>query len=268
MAPVASPSKFSKMRQNSSHLDEFSSPHAAQPNPKRQSTASAFLPKDPPRIVGTPDYMSPEMLDGKGLDLPTIDFWALGVILFELIIGIPPFNDTTVEQVFSNIRNNRIPWGELVTEDGQEVLSSEARALIEGLLEPDPYQRLGADSIEDIKSHSFFEGRPSSAGVDWETIRDSDPPFLPDVNQDMSVFEKETAKWRRELLGDRQAPRKSSGGIDKELNTNKSDIKFLRKDILFLENSAASKRKKKDIMDGTVRRFSILLSPNDFPKPK
>ncbi len=211
--------------------------------------------------------MSPEMLDGKGLDLPTIDFWALGVILFELVIGIPPFNDSTVERVFSNIRNHSIPWSELVTEDGQQVLSPEARSLIEGLLEPDPYQRLGADSIEDIKSHPFFEGSLCSPGVDWDAVRDADPPFVPDVDQDLSAFEKETAKWRRELLGGRQAPRKNSGP-DKDLPSNRSDLKFLRKDILFLENSAASKRKKKDIMDGSVHRFSILLSPNDIPKHK
>ena len=103
--------------------------------------------------------MAPEMLEGKGLELPTIDYWALGVILFELIIGIPPVNDETIEKVFNKIRNNDIPWADLEpAEDGDEVMSQDAKSLIMGLLEPDPYERLGADGIDDIKSHTFFAG--------------------------------------------------------------------------------------------------------------
>lgn len=114
------------------------------------------------RIVGTPDYMAPEMLEGKGLDQPAIDYWAVGVILFELIVGIPPFNASTIEEIFSNIRANRVPWDDLIGENGEEVITPEAKSLIEGLLNSDPSQRLGSSSAESIKAHSFFDGSHSS----------------------------------------------------------------------------------------------------------
>lgn len=111
------------------------------------------------RIVGTPDYMPPEMLEGRGLDRPTIDYWALGVILFELLIGIPPFNADTIDKVFSNIKNYKIPWEDIVDEEGEEIISADAKNLVLSLLNPDPNKRLGAVSVQDIKSHPFFQGK-------------------------------------------------------------------------------------------------------------
>ena len=54
--------------------------------------------------------MSPEVLLGTDLNNPMIDYWTVGVILFEMLTGIPPFNDDTCEQIFDNIKNNKIPW--------------------------------------------------------------------------------------------------------------------------------------------------------------
>lgn len=62
------------------------------------------------RIVGTPQYMAPEMTLGKGLDKPAVDYWALGVILFEMLIGCTPFDGDTPEEMFENIRGNKVPW--------------------------------------------------------------------------------------------------------------------------------------------------------------
>lgn len=61
------------------------------------------------RIVGTPQYMAPEMTLGKGLDKPAVDYWALGIILFELLTGSTPFDGDTPEEMFENIRNNKVP---------------------------------------------------------------------------------------------------------------------------------------------------------------
>lgn len=63
------------------------------------------------RIIGTPDYIPPEVIKGSNnLNSPTLDWWSVGVILFEMLIGIPPFNDETVEKIFDNIVNMRVPW--------------------------------------------------------------------------------------------------------------------------------------------------------------
>lgn len=65
------------------------------------------------RIIGTPDYIAPEVLNGEGLLNPVIDWWSVGVILFEMLTGIPPFNDQTVEGIFDNILHHRIPWDQV-----------------------------------------------------------------------------------------------------------------------------------------------------------
>jgi serine/threonine protein kinase len=62
------------------------------------------------RIVGTPDYIAPEVISGASISNKTIDWWSLGVILYEFIVGIPPFNDETIEGIFDNIRSLRVEW--------------------------------------------------------------------------------------------------------------------------------------------------------------
>lgn len=105
-------------------------------------------------IVGTPDYMAPEILDGKGLQNPVIDWWSVGVMLFEFLVGIPPFNDDSRDQVFENIKKHYIPWD--IIEEG--MISPEAKDLINQLLTEDPRERLGAKGAKEVKEHPFFKG--------------------------------------------------------------------------------------------------------------
>ncbi len=65
------------------------------------------------RLIGTPDYMAPEIIDGISINNYSIDWWSLGVVLFEFLCGIPPFNDDTVEKVYDNILKLRIPWSDI-----------------------------------------------------------------------------------------------------------------------------------------------------------
>ena len=75
-------------------------------------------------------------------------------MLFEFLTGIPPFNDDTIERIFDNIVNLRIPWDQV--EIGEGGISEEASDLIKKLLIPDVDKRL---KVEEIKMHSFFKGR-------------------------------------------------------------------------------------------------------------
>ncbi|RHZ09558.1 hypothetical protein DYB31_002482, partial [Aphanomyces astaci] len=86
---------------------------------------------------GTPDYLSPEILLGHEHGTP-VDYWALGVILYEMLVGFPPFNDDTVEAIFANILDRRIDWP---NEDQR--LSPHVEDLINRLLDPNPDTRLG-----------------------------------------------------------------------------------------------------------------------------
>jgi len=66
-------------------------------------------------VVGTPDYMAPEILSGDkeregNYNDKCMDWWSMGVILYQFLVGIPPFTGDTVEQVFDNIKNRRMEW--------------------------------------------------------------------------------------------------------------------------------------------------------------
>ena len=130
----------------------------------------------PPRFVGTPDYLAPESILGIGMDDFAVDWWALGVILYEFLYGVPPFHDETPEKVFDNILSRRIDW----EEDSVEV-SPEARDLMESLMCTDPKRRLGSGGPEEIKNHPFFKG------IDWDNVTAEPGPFVPQVTDPEST---------------------------------------------------------------------------------
>ncbi|KAL6087551.1 hypothetical protein STEG23_028142, partial [Scotinomys teguina] len=102
-----------------------------------KSVRRGAAPVDDGRILGTPDYLAPELLLGTAHG-PAVDWWALGVCLFEFLTGIPPFNDETPQQVFQNILKRDIPWPE-----GEEKLSDHAQSAMEILLTIDDAKRAG-----------------------------------------------------------------------------------------------------------------------------
>ncbi|KAG1711611.1 hypothetical protein DVH05_008859 [Phytophthora capsici] len=124
---------------------------------------------------GTPDYLAPEIILGVPHG-PPVDYWALGIILYEMLVGFPPFNDDSVDAIFENIIARQILWP-----DGEKCLSLEAVDLIDKLLDPNPASRMG---WENIKQHPFF------SGINWDTILDSVPPFVPTLEgpNDTSYF--------------------------------------------------------------------------------
>ena len=87
------------------------------------------------RILGTPDYLAPEILLGQGHGA-AVDWWSLGVCLYEFMTGIPPFNDDSPSLVFDNILSLNIEWP-----DGEEALSRDAVDCIMALLCLDPSKR-------------------------------------------------------------------------------------------------------------------------------
>ncbi|CAN0902231.1 Probable serine/threonine protein kinase IREH1 [Linum grandiflorum] len=128
--------------------------------------------------VGTPDYLAPEILLGTGHGF-TADWWSVGVILFELIVGIPPFNAEHPQIIFDNILNRKIPWPEVPDE-----MSPEARDIIDRLLTEDPHMRLGARGASEVKQHVFFKN------INWDTLARQKAAFVPasDSALDTSYF--------------------------------------------------------------------------------
>lgn len=138
-------------------------------------------------FIGTPYYVAPETILGQEL-APDADWWALGVIMYELMLGEPPYTGDTPDEVFTNILNDakvhEIPIGY-----NDDQVTPEAALLITGLLTKDPVQRLGHANVKDIKSHAFFQG------LNWDSLRSQEPPFTPkpvDIT-DTSYFPPEKA---------------------------------------------------------------------------
>eukprot|EP00698_Gefionella_okellyi_P020117 TRINITY_DN6281_c0_g1_i1.p1 TRINITY_DN6281_c0_g1~~TRINITY_DN6281_c0_g1_i1.p1 ORF type:complete len:468 (-),score=78.62 TRINITY_DN6281_c0_g1_i1:1112-2515(-) len=122
-------------------------------------------------VVGTPDYIAPEVFSSSGYG-PECDWWSVGVIMYEMLVGGPPFatHDGDARETRRRIQH----WRETLHFPDDVPLSREARDLIERLLCDAP-DRLGYRGVEEIKAHPFFRG------VDWERIRETKAPIIPIV---------------------------------------------------------------------------------------
>ena len=122
------------------------------------------------KIVGTADYLAPELIRDGDHD-KSVDWWALGVIAYELMTGVRPFGAEQLQMVFENIINMRVNWPEIGFGEGQ--MSPSATDLIRRLLDPNPESRLGSGGPEEVQTHPFF------ANIKWASIREDEPPFVP-----------------------------------------------------------------------------------------
>ena len=103
--------------------------------------------------VSTPEYMAPELIRKAGETKASpgfeIDWWSYGILLYELVVGLPPFYSTNISQMYNMILTKELEFPE-------RLMSAELQALISLLLTRNPAERLGHDGSNEIKDHPWY----------------------------------------------------------------------------------------------------------------
>ncbi|KAI4324540.1 hypothetical protein MLD38_030023 [Melastoma candidum] len=150
-------------------------------------------------MCGTVEYMSPEIILSKGHD-KAADWWSVGVLIFEMLTGDPPFTGNR-EKIQQKIVKDKIKL--------PSFLSSEAHALLKGLLQKDASKRLGSGPAggEEVKGHKWFKS------INWRKLenRQIKPSFCPEVDGTLCIanFEK---RWTDMPIVDSPAASPTPGG--------------------------------------------------------
>ncbi|XP_058509988.1 serine/threonine-protein kinase N1-like isoform X1 [Solea solea] len=133
-------------------------------------------------FCGTPEFLAPEVLTDTSYTR-AVDWWGLGVLVYEMLVGESPFPGDDEEEVFDSIVNDEVRY--------PRFLSTEAIGIMRRLLRRNPERRLGSGEkdAEDVKKQPFFRG------MDWEALlqRKATPPFVPSIGgkEDVSNFDTE-----------------------------------------------------------------------------
>ncbi|CAA2981155.1 serine threonine- kinase tricorner [Olea europaea subsp. europaea] len=170
---------------------------------KRNHRAMAYS------TVGTLDYMAPEVLLKKGYGMEC-DWWSLGAIMYEILIGYPPFCSDEPRMTYRKIIN----WRTCLKFPEERIISNEAKDLICHFL-CDVDKRLGTKGVDEIKAHPWFRG------VNWDTLFEMEAAYKPTVSG-----ESDTRNFEKFDEGDNPPSTVSSVGPWRRMLTSK-DANFI-----------------------------------------
>ena len=213
--------------------------------------------------VGTAYYVAPEVLKKSGYD-KDIDWWSVGIILYEMLVGYAPFCSKETTEVCYKVLN----WKNYLKIPKKIKLSEEVKDLIFKMIKNSD-DRLGKNGAEEIKKHPFFKD------VDWDNIRNSKAPFIPELKNeyDTKYFEKFEMKEPFYPKNINKFKRKDAEYVGYEFNKDNSDndlkteyeqaIKMINKEL---------KQEKNNINENNIyndENISLNISSvdNTFSQP-
>uniref|UniRef100_A0A8B9KWV3 non-specific serine/threonine protein kinase n=1 Tax=Astyanax mexicanus TaxID=7994 RepID=A0A8B9KWV3_ASTMX len=184
------------------------------------------------QVCGTPEYIAPEVILRQGYGKP-VDWWAMGIILYEFLVGCVPFFGDTPEELFGQVVSDDIIWP-----DGDDALPVDAQDMITRLLWQSPLERLGTGGATEVKQHTFF------TRLDWNSLLRQKAEFIPQLEgeDDTSYFDTRSDRYHH--LGSDE---------DDETNDEESSLEIRR-------FSSWSNRFSKVSFTGDVTSQSVRLT--------
>jgi len=172
--------------------------------------------------VGTPDYIAPEVFGQCGYN-ETVDWWSVGAILFEMLVGYPPFFSDDPSVTCQKI----LHWRKTLNIPPEANLSNASTDILKRLL-CDAEHRLGANGMDEIKNHPFFEG------IDWENMRQMQAPYIPtlDGDDDCKRFDKFDEEEPFYPMEDKKNPKKQRKDINFVGYTFKKDVEDQKSNLV------------------------------------
>ena len=225
--------------------------------------------------VGTAYYVAPEVLNKKGYDAE-IDWWSVGAIFFEMLVGYAPFCSKDTNEVCYKILN----WQKYLKIPSKVKLSKKTEDLIRKLIN-NSNERLGKKGAQEIKSHPFFKG------LNWEGMKSMKPPFIPKLKNDYDTSYFETFESKEPFYPTKQKHKKrkdieyigytfkEEDNSDHQMNDYIATMEFLE-DLKHHSESTKTKAKTSSSTSNTCSDNTINItcqtdvnaSPSKFSNPK
>ncbi|XP_015123997.1 microtubule-associated serine/threonine-protein kinase 3 isoform X3 [Diachasma alloeum] len=204
------------------------------------------------QVFGTPEYIAPEVILRQGYGKP-VDWWSMGIILYEFLIGCVPFFGDTPEELFAHTVNDDIEW----PDEEDWPVQIEAKDIITALLQQSPRERLGTGGAHEVKEHPYFYG------VNWNTLLRQKAEFVPQLthDEDTSYFDTRMDRYNHDLGEDTDDTDDSPlFGSFSSYSPQSRKISQTRPPNLVQESELDSS--KKQLFKSDTERNASQLSPN------